>query len=290
MRNVAIAVVALVMGGAVGAWVTHERAREQFIELERERDSALRKAEQALTEAEANAEQMRQVEFENVSLEKQARALEQEALAVAKRVATVDRASEPVDEAPIPPSPALASVGAASSSVAVPPEDPMMAMDEGSRKEREERRRAFGQEIRERRDAFFQQELQRTGDVEVQQRLGQMQAETDYLIELRNAMREAQTEEEQQQLRQSFGETMRVLHDLNTAQQEYLVREVAKEYGIKDPTRQDAFIASMRDMQSSPYFHPERVMGMGEDHRGGPPFGGGPSRGGGPARMGRPRQ
>jgi hypothetical protein len=52
---------------------------------------------------------------------------------------------------------------------------------------------------------------------------------------------------------------------LSRAQQDYLVRNFAKQYGISDPAQQDTFIAALRDLQVSPYFRPERLMsGMGE--------------------------
>jgi len=123
--------------------------------------------------------------------------------------------------------------------------------------------------MRENMDAFFQREIGNTTDPEVQNRLGLIQEHSNYAMELQEAMRQAESDEERQALREALRNTMFTLRDLGLEQQDHMLRELAREYGITDAARQDAFMASVRSLESSPYFRPEAAFpGQGMGFRG----------------------
>lgn len=153
---------------------------------------------------------------------------------------------------------------------------------EEGRAEWEERRETFRQEIRQRVDDFFDSEYAAAPTTEAQERVAQVKEDLDYMMQLRQEMHNAETDEERDEIRQEMMHTGMELRDLVAAQQDFMLRNVAQDFGVKSQEQQDAFIATIRGVQSSPYFQPERYMG-GMGRGGGGGFGGGPPRGGPPA-------
>ena len=49
-------------------------------------------------------------------------------------------------------------------------------------------------------------------------------------------------------------ENAQALRHLLEAQQDHMIREMASNHGITDSARQDAFVQSFRQLQSSPFF------------------------------------
>jgi len=141
-----------------------------------------------------------------------------------------------------------------------------------------ERRREFTGQMRERVTTFLQDQMMQSRDATEQERLAALQEYFDYMADVRERMREAETEEEREELggllRQS-GEEMR---NLVRDQQDLLVREVAKDYGITDPQKQVEFAERLQELRSSPFFWgPMTFGGGGFGDRGG--RGPGPGRG-----------
>jgi uncharacterized membrane-anchored protein YhcB (DUF1043 family) len=138
------------------------------------------------------------------------------------------------------------------------PEDADDEEEEGRRNrdpEAEAARREAAERFRQGVFDFYDAELQRATDPESQQRILALSEQTAAAMELRQKMRDAATEEEQELLREQHREHLREVDRLMQAQQAQLLRDVADRFKIKGPQRQ-AFVRSMRRTLESPYFSP----------------------------------
>jgi len=138
-----------------------------------------------------------------------------------------------------------------------------------SSEERAERMRSFENQMRDQADSFLQQEYANATDAETQQRIELLQQYAAEMMELRTQMREAQTDEERDAIRQSMWESHMNARDVLQVQQASMLRTFASNNGITEPDKQEAFVAGLRDLQATPIFQADRVMMMG----------GGPGRG-----------
>ncbi len=154
---------------------------------------------------------------------------------------------------------------AAAPTVAAPPADPAPGATPTEEAERrakwEQRRREFAARIRERVGDFLQAEMDATGDPNVQDRLEAMGEYVDYYMELRAALRAAETEEEKEELRGTLADATQTMRELLTEQQNEILRDVLSEQGIAAGQKQDEFIAALRQAQSSPFFRSPFPMG-----------------------------
>ena len=277
MRNTAIVVIAVLVGAACGAWVMHRHLHPQVTALMAQGEEATEGLNRMQA---AHEDELDQMQAEMQELGDEARGLRRKLEQVPPPPEPGPLTEETVAAIELPPLPEPEEATG-------PEQDPRREgegrrwrrRDEDLTEEERAARRARGQELRtrvhERIDGFFEAEYAAAGDAAVQDRLVQMEQNTNYLMDLREAMREAESDEERQQLRQGFGETAAALRDLVVEQQDYMLRTVAQEHGIKGAEQQHAFVESIREVQSSLYFRPERLIwGMGGGFGGG--FGGRP--------------
>jgi hypothetical protein len=148
-----------------------------------------------------------------------------------------------------------------------------------------EARREFMAQIRDRSMNFLQDRIDSTTDPVVQDRLAAIGDYLDYMMDLGAQMRDAETEEERDALRETMGQTRDEFQGLVREQQDYMVRQLAEEYGITGTEEQDEFIASLQGMRQSPFFSsPMMQWGFGRPGRGrGPLTGVSGNRPGGPS-------
>lgn len=145
--------------------------------------------------------------------------------------------------------------------------------------EREER----SQEFRSRMDGFFNDAMQKTTDPAAQQRIAAISEYSNYTMDLFRAMRDAETDEERDQIRQDLSITFDETRSLVREQQDYLISETLKQNGVSNPQQQQALVSAVRETMEDPFF---RMPGGGGPPGGGPPggfgWGGrGPGDGGG---------
>lgn len=136
-------------------------------------------------------------------------------------------------------------------------------------------RRDFRAVARRRIGEFLQAELDRTTDPVAQERIKALGEYTDYMMDLWRQRSEAQTDEERDQADQALAQAGETVRSLVQEQQDALLRSVASEYGIKDPEQQKAFIASLRETQSSAFFRMPMPFWGGGVPRGSSPWHGG---------------
>jgi len=157
----------------------------------------------------------------------------------------------------------------------------------GDSEERRARFREFEQQMRDRVSTVLQDEYASAPDADTQERIQILQDYTDQMAQLREEMRNAESDEERDALRQTMRESYMGMQEVVRTQQDSMLRTLASNSGITDPGKQDSLITGLRDLQASPFFQADRMMGgggrgpwrPGMEGRGGPGPGGGP-RGG----------
>ncbi len=250
-------VLALALGAGAGALLMGHMMEAQLVAAEHERDTARAELENATEGAKQKADRAtlraRDLELNNQVLQQRLRLLSQ---------------NKPEDAAPIPESdidvletpPAGGGPHSAKEVPAVKSaafEDaPAVSPDAEADNDR---RSAARERVRERLDSFLQEESTKTADPEVQQRLTQIKEYTEQLTELRRAMRNA-SPDERAQLREDMTEVVMALHDVGETQQDYMMREVARQFDITEPDEQEAFVGAVRELQASPFFRPESLV------------------------------
>jgi len=130
-------------------------------------------------------------------------------------------------------------------------------------KEREER----SAEFRGRMEGFFDEAMQKTTDPAARNRIAAINEYSNYTMDLFRAIRDADSDEERDQIRQDLAITFDETRTLVRDQQDYLISETLKENGVSDPQKQQALVSAVRETMEDPFF---RMPGGG----GGPPGGG----------------
>lgn len=273
MRNLLMLIVGVAAGLAAGALVTAQTYAQRLEAMEQARDAAQAEAaalnrDVASLEAAANATtgQLRALEDRMARLDARAQAPAPAPMPDDRDWADAFAADAPPMDAATPP---------AGTQPPAAPENTEPGPDEtagtAEQAEREARRAEFRQRFQERVDTFFEEQYARARTAEEQERIALMQEYSQYAMDLRGAMRDAETDEERQALGEQFRDTWTALRDLRDEQQAAMVRDVAAEYGITGANQQ-AFTDAVLRLQESPFFNPGAAMGG----RGGGPGGRGP--------------
>lgn len=158
--------------------------------------------------------------------------------------------------------------------------------DRGDRPDRaqfDSQRREQFQQFREQMATTLAEETERQTDPVAKQRVASINEYAQAVGDLWTQMREAETDEEREAIRQTIDQNREVLTGLVRDQQDYMLRQVASQYGITTPDKQDAFVNSLRDTTTNPLFRVPQAggRGMGGFGQGGGWRGGGFGGGGG---------
>ncbi|HUW62936.1 MAG TPA: hypothetical protein VMZ06_18170 [Candidatus Bathyarchaeia archaeon] len=133
----------------------------------------------------------------------------------------------------------------------------------GDSEERRARFREFEQQMRDRVSTVLQDEYASAPDADTQERIEIIQDYMDQMAQLREAMRNAESDEERDALRQSMRESYMGMQQVVRTQQDSMLRSLASNSGITDPGKQDILITGLRNLQASPFFQADRMMGGG---------------------------
>jgi len=155
----------------------------------------------------------------------------------------------------------------------------------GSPEERDARRQEFVTRMEDNLTNFFTGELEKSGTPAMQERLLALEEKTYEMFALRGQMREAETDEQREQLRQAYGEAMDSTRQLMAEQQQDMLNAIASQFGIAGASDQAAFQQAVRSAVSSPFFtdNPSALLwnsGRSDDGGGPGRFGGGGFGGG----------
>lgn len=122
-----------------------------------------------------------------------------------------------------------------------------------------QRRQAFAA-ARERMAAFMDDSISNAKNKSEQERLTSLRDNVNYLAQLSDQLHNAQTDEDKEAYRQAIQATRDNVRNLVRDQQDAMMRDVARQYGIKSPDKQDEFIQSMRHTQTNPLFRAPMLM------------------------------
>jgi len=122
-----------------------------------------------------------------------------------------------------------------------------------------QRRQAFAA-ARDRMAAFMQDSIDNAKTKAEQDRLTSLRDNVNYLAQLSDQLHNAQTDQDREAYRQAIQATRDNVRNLVRDQQDEMMRNVAKQYGIENRAQQDAFIQSMRQTQTNPLFRAPMLM------------------------------
>lgn len=155
------------------------------------------------------------------------------------------------------------------------------AVDE--RRGRGNRERPTAEMFQEMRERYMgaMDEMWENADTETQERITAIVDYQEEMFEIGQQMRNAETDEERTEVRETMRENMRNMQLLVREQQNAMLGEVVGEFGISDPKLRKDFTNALRETMSSPLYNVGSGRGGGGfSGRGGFPGGAG-RRGGG---------
>ncbi len=123
-----------------------------------------------------------------------------------------------------------------------------------SGEERAAQRSEFLSQVRQRTSDIIEAEAAKAGDPAVRRRLDAIREQSDYMLALMEQIRETRKEDERARLQEAFDAARAEVGALVEEQQDYMLRQVAAQYGITDEVKQAELIRSLRETQSSPLF------------------------------------
>lgn len=133
-----------------------------------------------------------------------------------------------------------------------------------------ERRQSF----EDRLNQMLTAQVAQMNDPAAGDRLDALMEWRDYQQDLRQQLRDAQTDEERNAVLAAMDEARQNARQLLLDQQNALLRDVATQSGIRGGKNQDQFVSALRQTLNSPFFQMDRML------VGGMPFGGRGQRGG----------
>lgn len=288
MKNVLIVLLGAVLGIVLGAGAMHQWAMPQLLDANTKLSEAERKLAAVQAESESAGEKLARLEAERNQNSEQLASLQTKL-----DKATGAEAVAPA-EVPLPEDAALdASAGTADGAAPeTPPADEQAARRDranrwgggGTPEEREARRQEFATRMQENMSNFFTGEMEKSSTPEMQERLVALEQKTQEMMDLRNQMRAAQTDEEREALGQAFGETMSSAREMMQAQQGDMLGAIANQFGITKESDRTAFEQAVRSAVDSPifsdnpaalFFNASRSADGGDGGGGGGGFGGG---------------
>jgi hypothetical protein len=122
------------------------------------------------------------------------------------------------------------------------------------REARMERHREFVADFQERVNTFLGERMMQSPDAVEQDRIAALREYFDYMTDLRQQMHEAKTDEEHAQIEELMQKSGEEMTGLQREEQDYLLRQVAEEYGITDPQKQAEFVNRMQEFRHDPFF------------------------------------
>lgn len=283
MRNAIIAVLALTLGAAGGAWIMRSQLENRLTAALAEQESLRKQLEDARADSVLPAEREKALMSEIEALQARLNSLEAQQKPQTSGAPSFEASPNPeanLGDVAGPPPPRDAAV--ADGEPRRGPRDRDENLTEEERQQRAERWREFQQQFRDRMDNFFRDQYNAAPDGESKERIAQLQQYAEYMMQLRESMRNATTEEERESLRQAMRETGANMAELSRQQRDHMMRQLAQQFGIQDPSQQEAFISQLQSLESNPLYRGGGMLGPGGFGGPGGPRGGGPRGEGGP--------
>ena len=272
VRVLVAVVIALPVGALAGRYFAMNQSGPGLSALAKERDSLK-------TSAKSLQEQADKAKQEADSLARENRQLQDKLASAAKTDQPADAALEPVgqpkdttlDSGAEPPADASAGGQGRGGRNPNETEEERQARIAQYRADREQR----SADMRDRMRSFMDEQIQNAPDKASQDRLSTISANGEQMMELFQQMRDAQTDDERNAIRDQIRATGEATRPLVQEQQDSMMRQTLAQNGVSDPKAQDAAIQSLRQTMESPFFRGPFAFGGGGGPGGGPDGGGG---------------
>ena len=151
---------------------------------------------------------------------------------------------------------------------------PQQGEDEASREQRREEWRAqrqeFATQMQTRMTDFLAQQYDSAPDIETRQRMSDISANLNAMMELRGLMEAAATDEERDKLREELRRTQDTTRALMREQQQEVMANAAASLGLTTEEERQAYEESLRQVMQSPFTW-GAMMGGGFNRGGGRP-------------------
>lgn len=293
-RVALIGLIALCVGAGAGVFYVQAQLNDRLQALGEERDTLLSEARKAQQEARSTAERLAQLERENARLKEDFDLISQRNDEMLTRQVTQLDQVEPVpDLSASEPVASDAALGERGEGDRRPGRDGDRESDENDperaarieqwRQERAQR----AQEFRERMQEFFDNQIRQAPDKATQERLAAIREYSEYTMDLFRQMREAQTDEERDAIREELSSAGETARSLIREQQDYVLRQSLAASGVTDSKSQDALLSAVRQtMDNNPFFRMGGFGGWGGRGGDGPPGPWGGRGGGGESGRG----
>lgn len=290
-KSIILAVTGLVLGAVSGVGFSAatmqqklDEARSQALAVQ----GQLAEANASLASAEDRAKNAGRIDADTRD------AWEREKLALERKIADLEAAASALPPVETAEADTFDTLGAGSDAMEgeqQPGRDGEGGEREGRRREPtpeeraewEARREEMVATARDRQNQFMADAIAKADSPEEAARLALLQDNMNAMANMMEQYRQLETDEEREAYREAMAKNRDNIQSLVREQQDDMMRDVAKGYGITDPAKQDEFVAAMRETQSNPMFRsPAMTMGGGRGGwGGGGGFGGGGGRGGG---------
>ncbi len=270
LRILIAVIIALPVGALAGRYYSEQQAGTRMAALETERDAlkagekaAKEAAEAAKSDAEALAREKRRLEDQLASANKADAEPQLEAVGELTDATLDSGVAQEAD----------ASAGERDRGDRGGDPNETDAEREARMAQWREEREQRGAEMRDRMQQFMDEQIQNAPDKATQDRLASINTNGQAMMDMFQQMRDAQTDEERDVIREemrTLGESTRALV---TEQQDYLMRQSLSASGVTDPKAQDAAMQSLRQTMEGPFFRGPMAWSGGGP--GGPGGGGG---------------
>lgn len=150
--------------------------------------------------------------------------------------------------------------------------------EQARREERRQQFREFRENARTTAAEYLAEQTAKATDPADRERLAAISEYTDAMFESFDAMRNAETDEERDAIRQTMMENGAVYRDLMQEQQASMTQDLAAKYGVA-AEQQEQFLQELEGLRSNPLFRGSAMFGGRGGGPGGGGFRGGPGRG-----------
>ncbi|MCL4216642.1 MAG: hypothetical protein KJ052_06515 [Candidatus Hydrogenedentes bacterium] len=283
MRTVITVIAALAVGAAVSVAATHAYLGKQLTLLSEDREAMAAELAKLQSGSREAADRAAYLEKYTQDLEADMALLQTQLAARPAMSAVPDAPATTLEQDLVQAMADFQQTGPPETALPNPDENRWRGRDASmtpeERAEREARMTQFMNERRERFETMMNDLYNRTTDPVGQQRIASIVEFTDYMSELRQQMRDAESDEVREQLEKQMDEARRTVGQLFTEQRDAMMSDVASKYGISDPQKQQAFIKELDSLRESSPFYGFGGGRGGDRGRGG--WGGGGPGGGG---------
>lgn len=254
MRTVIAVVIALLIGLVAGMGVISSRSESELAAVRAARDQAESAAARLRDELAGKERRVQALEAENSSRGDRLETLERQSAHTTTPGRTADAKED------VPPLSEEAALDFPFPLPDAPAAEKQQNEEEENPWRNPQWRAQMRENFRQGVNSFLTDRMTQSQDPAEQQRLAALAEYTDYMMDLRGQMRDAETPEAREALEQEYESAISEVHRVVDEQQRSMIAHMAESYGITTPQQQEAFIQSVRNLMEDPLLRSTRFM------------------------------